>query len=234
MAGKKTFVAGEVLLAQDVNDFLMDQTVMNFASDAARSSAIPTPTEGMVSYRSDINNLELYNGSAWQPASGLSFINETSFSAVPSVSLPNDTFTSVWENYRLLINLSSSAGSGNLNLRLRKAGTDNTASSFIYGGWAVNSLATTATQVGNGSNALSLIRVSNDADNRFSVSLDLFNPKENKKTAFSGTGSGNDAAPEMHVRGGFHNVTDTFDAVTIFHSAGNNIAGKIQVYGYGN
>jgi hypothetical protein len=69
MAGKKTFVAGEVLTAQDVNDYLMDQSVMTFASSAARSSAIPTPTEGMTSYRSDADIVEVYNGSAW--ATGL-------------------------------------------------------------------------------------------------------------------------------------------------------------------
>ena len=63
--GKKTFVAGEVLIAQDVNDFLMDQTVMNFASSAARSSAIPTPTQGMVSYQKDTDAIEAYDGSNW-------------------------------------------------------------------------------------------------------------------------------------------------------------------------
>jgi hypothetical protein len=66
--GKKTFVAGEVLVAQDVNDFLMDQTVMNFASDAARSSAIPTPTEGMLALSKDTQEINYYNGSAFVPA----------------------------------------------------------------------------------------------------------------------------------------------------------------------
>jgi hypothetical protein len=66
--GKKTFVAGEVLLAQDVNDYLMDQTVMNFASDAARSSAIPTPTEGMLALSKDTQEINYYNGSAFVPA----------------------------------------------------------------------------------------------------------------------------------------------------------------------
>jgi hypothetical protein len=69
MAGKKTFVAGEVLTAQDVNDYLMDQSVMTFASDAARSSAIPTPTEGMFAVTTDDDELDYYNGSAWVPAS---------------------------------------------------------------------------------------------------------------------------------------------------------------------
>jgi len=66
--GKKTFVAGEVLLAQDVNDYLMDQTVMNFASSAARSSAIPTPTEGMFAVTTDNDQVDYYNGSAWVSA----------------------------------------------------------------------------------------------------------------------------------------------------------------------
>jgi hypothetical protein len=66
--GKKTFVAGEVLLAQDVNDYLMDQSVMNFASSAARSSAIPTPTEGMFSVTTDNDQVDYYDGSAWVPA----------------------------------------------------------------------------------------------------------------------------------------------------------------------
>jgi hypothetical protein len=68
MAGKKTFVAGEVLLAQDVNDFLMDQTVMNFASAAARASAIPTPTEGMFTVTTDNDELDYYDGSDWVSA----------------------------------------------------------------------------------------------------------------------------------------------------------------------
>jgi hypothetical protein len=62
---KKTFVAGEVLLAQDVNQFLMDQMVMVFGGTAARSSAIPTPSEGMVTYRTDDKVVEVYNGTAF-------------------------------------------------------------------------------------------------------------------------------------------------------------------------
>jgi hypothetical protein len=65
---RKTFVAGEVLLAQDVNQFLMDQSVMNFASSAARSSAIPTPTEGMFAVTTDNDQVDYYNGSDWVPA----------------------------------------------------------------------------------------------------------------------------------------------------------------------
>lgn len=64
--GRKDFAAGDVLSAADVDGYLMDQAVMKFASDAARSAAIGTAVSaGMVSYRTDGTALELYNGSAW-------------------------------------------------------------------------------------------------------------------------------------------------------------------------
>jgi hypothetical protein len=71
---RKVFTAGEVLTAADVNNFLMDQTVMVFAGTAARGSAIGTATEGMYAHLSDTDTLTYYNGSAWVnrvPASGI-------------------------------------------------------------------------------------------------------------------------------------------------------------------
>jgi hypothetical protein len=63
--GRKVFTVSEVLTAANVNGYLMDQTVMVFAGTAARSSAIGTPSEGMVSYRTDNNIIEVYDGSSW-------------------------------------------------------------------------------------------------------------------------------------------------------------------------
>jgi hypothetical protein len=62
---RKVFTAGEVLAASDVNDFLMDQTVMSFAGTAARGSAITTPVEGMVTYLEDSQSLSVNNGTDW-------------------------------------------------------------------------------------------------------------------------------------------------------------------------
>lgn len=67
--GRKTFTAGEVLTAANVNGFLMDQSVMVFADAAARTTAIPSPTEGMVTYLSDTNALEFFNGASFAPVS---------------------------------------------------------------------------------------------------------------------------------------------------------------------
>ena len=65
MAGRKVWLADEVLTAEDLNDYLMDQAVMVFASAGARNAAILSPTEGMMIYLTDVNQFQQYNGSAW-------------------------------------------------------------------------------------------------------------------------------------------------------------------------
>lgn len=69
-AGFKTFAAGEVLTATDVNTYLMQQTVMVFASESARTTAITSPSEGMLSYLSDTNALQSFTGASWVDVGG--------------------------------------------------------------------------------------------------------------------------------------------------------------------
>jgi hypothetical protein len=65
-AGYKNFTSGDVLTASQVNTYLMDQAVMLFATAAARTSALLAPSEGMVSYLSDSNSVEVYDGADWK------------------------------------------------------------------------------------------------------------------------------------------------------------------------
>jgi len=65
-AGYKLFNTGDVLTAAQVNTYLNEQTVMVFASSAARTSALSgVLAEGMVSYLQDSNAVEVYDGSNW-------------------------------------------------------------------------------------------------------------------------------------------------------------------------
>jgi hypothetical protein len=65
-AGYKLFQTGDVLTAAQVNTYLNEQTVMVFASSAARTSALTSVlAEGMVSYLQDTNAVEVYDGSNW-------------------------------------------------------------------------------------------------------------------------------------------------------------------------
>ena len=65
-AGYKLFSTGDVLSASDVNTYLQQQTVMVFASAAARTTALASVlAEGMVSYLKDTDVVEIYTGAAW-------------------------------------------------------------------------------------------------------------------------------------------------------------------------
>jgi hypothetical protein len=68
--GFKEFTTGDVLTAADANGYLASQVVMVFASAAARTSAIASPQEGMISYLKDTNSTEYYSGSAWVAIGG--------------------------------------------------------------------------------------------------------------------------------------------------------------------
>jgi len=69
-AGFKTFNSGDVLGATDVNTYLMQQTVMVFASSTTRNAAIASPAAGMLTYLSNAKTFELYDGSGWTAVGG--------------------------------------------------------------------------------------------------------------------------------------------------------------------
>lgn len=65
--GRKTFVLGEVLTPDDMNS-VVDQTVMVFDDATARDTAIPSPTEGMLVYLKDTNEILKYT-TTWESIS---------------------------------------------------------------------------------------------------------------------------------------------------------------------
>jgi hypothetical protein len=65
MSGRKVWAADEVLSAEDLQEYIQDQVVFVYESSGARASGILSPTEGMVSYLKDTNQVSVYNGTAW-------------------------------------------------------------------------------------------------------------------------------------------------------------------------
>ena len=61
---REVFVAGQVLTAAQLN-VVSDQSVMVFAGTASRGSAIPSPTEGMMSYLEDSDAVQVYT-TGWE------------------------------------------------------------------------------------------------------------------------------------------------------------------------
>jgi hypothetical protein len=72
-SGYKPFTAASVLTSADMNNYLMEQSVMFFATTAARDAAITAPEDGMVAYigsNDSDEGLYTYNGTSWRKGPG--------------------------------------------------------------------------------------------------------------------------------------------------------------------
>lgn len=102
--GRKLFTR-ERLTAADVNGYLMDQTVMTFASAAERDTAIPNPSPGMVCYLDSTKRFYWWDevGSTWWYLGGstpaTATIAVTGFTAVggraPAYTLDSDGYVNI-------------------------------------------------------------------------------------------------------------------------------------------
>ena len=75
------FQVNQVLTAAQVNEYLMNQAVMVFADEAARTTALPTPTAGMMSFLQDLAQVQVYSGAVlgWTAITGGGGGFETNF-----------------------------------------------------------------------------------------------------------------------------------------------------------
>jgi len=202
-------------------------SVDNFTNPTANDSLnLPSHSTQHANANDAIEAVEDYLLNGGQ---GLTFINKTSFSSVVSVSLPTDTFTTTYDNYRIVFNFT--AGSTNYFYgRMRAAGTDD--SSGSYGSALGFGIFTTAAW-GNDASAsetnTSFIRFG-FAEADVSQVVDVCSPKLARKTTYSGTGARKNV---LTIHAGFFNATTSFDSMT-FTALTGTISGDIRVYGYRN
>ena len=244
-SGFKTFTAGSVLTASDVQNYLQDQAVMVFGGTAARSSAIGTANfeEGMLTYLTDVDKLQVYTGSSFQdvypPAAtsqGMTLINTTSFSAVSSVSFPNNIFTTTYDDYKIIVKIESSSTNGFLAFRLRASGTDATGADYNYAGAGFHSNGATLTAASETATSSFFAYYSTLSTMTKSMSeITVFNPKLAQFTnLISSTSGGVDISSTGRLVSlpvaGLHKLSTAYDSISLIASAGN-ITGSMSVFG---
>ena len=170
--GRKIFTAGDVLTASDVQNYLMDQTVMTFGGTAARSSAIPTPTTGMTSYigttgTATIPQLETYTGSGWQTPYGSTLITKVDFTSATTITIDN-VFNATYRNYLITMSTNTTA-TGTLNSLQLRVGGVTTAGAGYFGSHFYADL--TSSGVVSTSNATSLWNLRNTSPYAYSLTL---------------------------------------------------------------
>lgn len=245
-AGFKTFTAGSILTASDVQNYLQDQSVMVFGGTAARSSAIGTANfeEGMLTYLTDVDKLQVYTGASFvdvyppaASAQGLTLINTTSFSAVASQAFPNGTFSATYNNYKILFYTNSLSTNLAITMRLRASGSDATGTNYSGGGiynytsgatiGALNYTGQTAFPMGGSGTILNA-----GAGGRNFFVLDLGRPFAGGETMLNTFASIQDTAGfRLTLQGSLHDLGTAYDSVNFITSTGN-MTGVMSVYGY--
>ena len=158
---------------------------------------------------------------------GMVLLNTTSFSAVASQSV-NDVFSSTYENYLILGNNIQSTSGGNITMRLRVGGADNSSANYNRGYviWTGSSLsgadenAATSWTIGRGDVSLS---------SAFNIQLN--SPFTATYTSGIGHWSLLNSTDPYYVGQSLGTtVTTSYTGFTLFPSG--NMTGSVSVYGY--
>jgi hypothetical protein len=159
---------------------------------------------------------------------GLVLLNTTSFSGVSSVSLPNDTFTTTYDDYLILIDKVGSSGL-DVNLRLRASGVDDTSANYHRQSLNIDNTTVTAARSASQTSA----RFDNAQTARSITTLLLSSPKLAVVTLFESlvVANGATTTPSYTQFVGGLNTTTAYDSLTFFPSSGT-ITGSVSVYGY--
>jgi hypothetical protein len=155
---------------------------------------------------------------------GMVLLNTTSFSGVSAVSLPNNTFTSTYANYQFVVN-TNFVNSTTLTFRMRLAGTDNSANSYVsqvtFGSGTSTTVTNTTSTVGS--------LTGNAGSSLTPVIFDVFEPFVAQRTlVISRFANLNMSIGASAID---HNVATAYDSMTIFTASGN-MTGTVSVYGY--
>lgn len=204
------------LLGQDIDTALVD---------------LKGGTTGQVLKKTSNTDLDLEWGTA---SSGLTLISTTSFTSVASASLPNSTFTSTYDNYRLIVKISATTSDSVLYMKMRASGTDSS-TGYYYA--IMGLLSTPAAANKNGENVttgnfLQDLDTGSSAKPTWST-IDIFTPQIANPTLMNiqSVANSQTGTPATSVGMGYHSASTAYDSVTLVPSAGN-ISGSIVVYGY--
>lgn len=237
--GYKEFTTGDVLTAADANGYLASQVVMVFASASARTSAIASPQEGMISYLKDTNSTEYYSGSAWVAIGGagsapsFALINTggTALSGSGTVTISG---ISGKNNLYIFIDGARGGDGNNYSDLIFRINTD-TGSNYEYVAGALISTNTSggALSVANlqSASATSISLGGHKTPATFGITIQGANASGVKPVQFVGSGLiANDYNNRVSGQGAWKGSA-TISSVSIISTNGNFNAGTIYVYG---
>lgn len=259
-AGWHDFIPGEVLTAANVQDYLQDQAVMKFTSAAARTSALPAPSQGMMSFLNDTGAVETYYAAwnattnpggktpaGWYPARSQGVVPMIpSTVAIPSGgsatanSLGQITFASAASvslngvfstSYnKYLIYLTGVSASANADIYFRLRTAAWTDAATAYYQQHVNISAGTLSGVSDANVAQGVIGISGTGAGFASSAFVMHNPATAVATSYTGQLYGVVATQLGKSIHGYHATAAAYTGLSLIPSTGT-FSGTVQILG---
>jgi hypothetical protein len=246
-AGIKNF-GTEVLSSNDVDQYLMQQTTMVFATTSDRTTAFSTqgitPSTGMMSFITATKSLEIYDGTAWisiVATSGVPSLVKiiptsatngtvgstglvTIGSTVSSVTV-NGAFSNLYTNYRIAVSGITPSASNSFRLMIGSSRTD-----AHYGVMNYNLSTGTGLDSIKTNNAASIYCVLTQGSvNNAMFTCDILSPSLSSRTIMIGQGFGRLYYCDF---GGTDDSVAAYTSFTLLTDGGTMTGGSISVYGY--
>ena len=162
--------------------------------------------------------------------SGMVHLSTVAFSGVASQSLPNDTFTSTYDNYFIYLEITARSTTSSVSVRFRASGTDKTSADYSHVTQLLLSSTGVLTTV-NSSTATSIpLDTSTSPTRKHFYAGYITNPNKSEFTTMTLTGTSIITVGSQTFVSSVFNLTDVIDSLSIAASAGN-ITGLIRIYG---
>jgi hypothetical protein len=224
----KVFTNGSVLQASEINDNLMRQSVMVFSNAAARTAAITSPVEGMLTWLEDSNRYESFDGAAWVSPFGMVPLANSTFAGVGTVSFSN-IFSSQFANYKAFITAVPASGTATLHIRYRDAGGDVLAANYVRQSFVADSTTLQGQRV---TTTLADVGVLTAGTNS-AIELTLYNPNVASSTAGFANCMSNINGGYLYTSATNYTASTAFTGISFLSSAAA-ITGNIRIYGIRN
>ncbi len=168
-------------------------------------------------------------------AGGLVLITAGTYTTATSISLPNNTFSSTYRNYKIMFTNTAQTGSVALTMRLRASGSDNTTSNYFQAAPGLSSTVVAKDTGNNGSTSYTIGTTYASATfGQVAIVLDVIDPQQTQYTFMAGHTMffNTDGHLETHAIGTIFNGNTSFDSLSLISSVASSITGIYRVYGY--
>lgn len=221
ITGLTALVAGDIVTVMSQVAYTVGDTYTQTAADAKFVSKNSGGINLIVP-----TSISVGSGTGTVSANGL-----VTFTGAIGIGM-NNCFSSLYQNYRMILNITSMSTSASIRVRFRTNGTDdatanyNWASSYYLNSASFQSIRTTSTNEGSIGYGL--------GQDRQQASVEIYSPNLTT-TNTAASYSGSHGAGDINWNGAFgHNSNTAFDGINIFTSNGGTMTGTIRIYGYNN